>query len=168
MPSECRNRLLISGDSNGRLQFVLENILGKDIDFRVAIPVEPYDRLAAENLWGTSRWLEGTTKLSGEPGKLIIDFDTAWTPPIKWVKTISRIYPKLEFELVWYELGIGKYGVYRFHHNDYSENHKYNIIDGDIMKLYEKDGDEKPDREEGAGRFAEILDQFDLTYEAGL
>ena len=42
-----------------------------------------------------------------EDGLAEYDFDTAWSPPCPWLEKVSRDWPDLSFELVYYEGGIG-------------------------------------------------------------
>ena len=43
--------------------------------------------------------------------KAIYDFDTAWSPPVKWLKKVSILFPKLTFKLKYEEPGIGFAGI---------------------------------------------------------
>ena len=42
--------------------------------------------------------------------KLVYNFDTAWSPPSKWLETIASIYKDITFELEFSEPGLNFYG----------------------------------------------------------
>lgn len=62
--------------------------------------------------WGT-KWDAGEASIyehSEEEAEIV--FDTAWGPPIEWVKIVELKYPDLRFELHYDEPGMGFKGVY--------------------------------------------------------
>lgn len=46
-----------------------------------------------------------------------VQFDTAWSPPIGWVKYVSKLYRDLNFKLSYSEPGMGFCGVYGIEDN---------------------------------------------------
>ncbi len=60
--------------------------------------------------WGT-KW-DVTAELTDETDEsLVYDFPTAWSPPISWLKKVSRDYPKLSFRLKYDEPNMEVVGV---------------------------------------------------------
>lgn len=58
-------------------------------------------------------------------------FDTAWSPPIEWLTTVSKKFPNLSFELHYCEGGCDFYGS-AFAENGEVENNTYNGVYGDF------------------------------------
>ena len=72
--------------------------------------------------WGTKWDLE--CQLIEENNDLTLytyEFNSAWSPPVEFVRTAAKLYPKLNFALEYYEPGIGFCGIYEAHYggNDY-------------------------------------------------
>ena len=59
--------------------------------------------------WGTKWDIEA--ELTDNGTGLCYDFDSAWSPPVSWIKKVSKDYPKLQFRLKYREEGIGFKGV---------------------------------------------------------
>ena len=62
--------------------------------------------------WGT-KWnlRHGETYLTENPGELVYDFDTAWSPPEGIVNHLREQYPELEFRLEFAEGGNDFWGI---------------------------------------------------------
>ena len=59
---------------------------------------------------------------------LYYDFDTAWGPPIEFVKNISKKFPELLFYLKYHEPGMAFAGSYTaLVNNEYEENEYYDM-----------------------------------------
>jgi len=62
--------------------------------------------------WGTKWDIGPATKESPEPqidftdGMLAMSFDTAWGPPLEWLEAVSALYPELNFQIDYEELGM--------------------------------------------------------------
>ena len=85
------------------------------------------DRGRIEDLFDPQKWYDGYSwcishwgtkwdlcrdrfysSLNG--GRAEYYFDTAWSPPCPWLEKVSRDWPDLSFELVYYETGAGLAG----------------------------------------------------------
>lgn len=66
--------------------------------------------------WGT-KWNAQDTVFKKDPTdqEATICFDTAWSPPIPVVETLSRKFPRLSFTLRYWECGVGFKGLFRVH-----------------------------------------------------
>jgi hypothetical protein len=65
--------------------------------------------------WGT-KWTAMATideDYDLEDGELVMHFDTAWSPPLPVIKKASELFPALQFDLRYFECGVGFNGVYR-------------------------------------------------------
>ena len=59
--------------------------------------------------WGTKWDVEAVLEEEGED-YLNYSFDSAWTPPIAWLKKVSADFPTLRFVLKYDEEGMGFFG----------------------------------------------------------
>lgn len=60
--------------------------------------------------WGTKWDVEG--KLTLENSEMLeFCFLSAWSPPIPWLRKVSKDYPKLRFRLRYIEEGVGFMGI---------------------------------------------------------
>lgn len=65
--------------------------------------------------WGTkwnARFWSSEQQPRFEGKKLIYNFSTAWSPPTPVVFAMSNMFPKLKFNLKYYEQGMGFQGVF--------------------------------------------------------
>lgn len=62
--------------------------------------------------WGTKWDAASTYILDDEDEFLSIEYNTAWSPNMEWVKTIAKQFPELKFTLWFEEPGNGFCGVY--------------------------------------------------------
>lgn len=104
------------------------------------------------------------------PTHILAYFLTAWTPEGDWITNTARVWPQLDFSLVWYELGSQKYGYYRIYVNGgISETETYQIESDDIVGV-DEDGridyeDDDAPYGRSSGHFQRILDRVDYVYE---
>ena len=132
MPNWCSNTLQISGDKEQLEMFKQKSIIksGMDVDIFVmdgciTMPEElnimkdiseeelsirkakyGYDNWydwRFEN-WG-SKWDAQEPYITEEEELLTIEFDTAWSPAIPYVKQVAKMYPDLIFDLYFMETG---------------------------------------------------------------
>lgn len=132
MPNWCSNTLHISGDKEKLEMFKQKSIIksGMDVDIFVMdgcvpmpeelgiyeglTPEQKAERVAKygydnwydwrfEN-WG-SKWDAQEPYITEEEELLTINFDTAWSPAIPYVKQVAKMYPDLIFDLYFMETG---------------------------------------------------------------
>ena len=61
--------------------------------------------------WGT-KWNTDGGYRDDQGTRIMLTFDTAWSPPIPIVDALSELYPKTKFSLRYYECGMGFKGRY--------------------------------------------------------
>ena len=118
MPNWCENELTITGDVHKLIAFkerAESFIAGQALKFAAFVPDpfpqkpyltdEHYDWRIAN--WGT-KWdlLDATLEESLLEATLRCAFDTAWSPPIAWLKSVAQMYPSLDFKLDFDEPGM--------------------------------------------------------------
>lgn len=120
MPNYIYNKLVLEGD-----WYSLKKIIGSDrknpvkyrqpklksykkFKFDLIVPVDP--NLKSEDkfdvhypyvqAWGTKSqpW---NVKILKEPECVILEFETAWDPPTKWIFKLGEIFPCVKFNLSW-------------------------------------------------------------------
>jgi hypothetical protein len=62
--------------------------------------------------WGT-KWGCYETDLQEQDRELFYAFQSAWSPPLPVIKKMGEMFPKLNFDLRYFEAGMGFNGMYR-------------------------------------------------------
>lgn len=106
MPNHCCNTLIMSADT---LPVILKNYVKKDeqgeniFDFEKITPVgdkpDSYEQRLEK--WGT-KWPGYDLNI----GDSVLDFFTAWSPPIPIIKKLAELHKDLSFRLEYYETGM--------------------------------------------------------------
>ena len=170
MPNWCENILNISGESNELENFYLENRnydneKNEELDFLKSVPMPEnvlqgdltlQDRQSNPNNWydwnitnlGT-KWNVGDAYYTKNENEIIYEFDTAWSPPISWLKQTAHKYPNLIFKMKYCEISIGFAGEIVLHgsvivkHEEWDPNEEWNyyeenkeVIDELILNYY--------------------------------
>tara|TARA_B100000674_G_C37943908_1_gene963948 strand:+ start:1297 stop:2199 length:903 start_codon:yes stop_codon:yes gene_type:complete len=94
------------------------------------------------NNWGTKWDISDVQIIEKNNNMVILDFDTAWSPPLAWLEKTANIYNKLKFEIEYEESG-----------NDFWGNSIY--INGE---LYSEDNSPLSDRM--FSKFCEKKEQY--------
>ena len=139
MPNHCDNTLTIKGNFEHRREFVDKN-RGfsyndkmkereySDLSFHASVPVpkkhiNPPKKGKGDgwynwciNNWGT-KWECWEEHCSHDPIGTSYCFTTAWSPPVEWVRKVSRKFPHLEFQVEWAEEG-GEGGYFMYQGGD--------------------------------------------------
>jgi len=125
MPNWCDNWLEIVGDEYWVSKFMQENINeDEELSFEMSFPV-PDDEDARE-YWGT-KWDAQSTVLGDEiEGQRNINFESAWSPPYRWLGRVAEKYENLQFFLRFADGGQDFSGVIEYE-------------DGELQ--YEEEGD---------------------------
>ncbi len=137
MPNWSSNALLVSGDSAQLAAFMERLHSAKNSDdrgiFNTFIPIDP--KLLEDNdgspfgEYRTPAWYEWRIQNWGTKWDVnynevhfVTDthmtFDTAWSPPSAFVKTVSAQYPGLRFELAFSEMGMAFAGTEIFENGE--------------------------------------------------
>lgn len=134
MPNWCNNTLVIYGSDYELSKFEYQTIERKGSNILFTME-KLYPSPKDDNNWRIANW--GTKWDIGEvndyhreegKGKIVIDFDSAWSPPCEWVKYVGKnYYPDLDFTLYYIEEGVGFAGKLEVNGEDVLE------LQGDIL-----------------------------------
>jgi hypothetical protein len=147
MPNHCDNNLTIIADSQTLASimtaitkvpdieknspdyemldaYIFENLLPRPAD----IGDDWYDW--SVNNWGT-KWADMDTQILAVGDEIVINFSTAWSPPLVGISKISELYPDATFLMNWDEGGLGFMGAFA-------------VSNGNVIALEEIQGEEYP------------------------
>src|SRR5258708_24166353 len=134
MPNWCRNELNISGPESDVIAFKEkavglppwpeENEPPNLLNFHSLVPMPPELVEAGYNEavyqwekknWGC-KWGAGQPEIIDEsPGRILYEFDTAWTPPVPLIANLAKQWPTLTFILSYDEPGMAFKGIAKAH-----------------------------------------------------
>jgi hypothetical protein len=111
MPNHCCNTLIMSETA---LPIIIQNYIGEDqygdkiFDFEKIEPVGDVPDWYKQrmNKWGT-KWVGYDLNI----GESIIDFFTAWSPPVPIIKKLAELHKDEVFRLEYYESGNAFRGI---------------------------------------------------------
>lgn len=121
MPNWCDNTLIVTGSNDRVKQFYDQNIQEGNIEegeetifnFNNLCPCPNEDDWYNWRItnWGT-KWNGIIHNTEIADSELVIDFNSAWSPPEQWVRYVAENhYPDLHFNLSYIETGAGFCGV---------------------------------------------------------
>jgi hypothetical protein len=93
--------------------------------------------------WGTKWDASETIIITNESDELYIGFDTAWAPPINWLKKVSIQYPNLSFRMDYMEEGQNYCGAIRIGDGE--------IVEDEGEPIYTNDQGEEVYRDDDGG-----------------
>jgi hypothetical protein len=111
MPNHCFNTLSMSEDV---LPFIIQNYIrdneqGERIfDFE---RIEPVGETQDWHKYRIEKWGTRSVGYDLNIGESIIDFFTAWSPPVYIIKKLAELYKDFDFRLEYYETGMAFRGV---------------------------------------------------------
>ena len=118
MPNWCMNSLIITGPQEDVLKFKKIASINTDpindkkyLDFNSFIPIpkekqkECWYEWELEN-WGTKWGACNVDYVMYDKNRIGYNFDSAWSPPIMFIKNVSKLFPKLLFEMDYEEGGM--------------------------------------------------------------
>ena len=186
MPNWCSNTLQISGCPKQMDEFISKSIVrsGMDIDIflmdglikmpeELAIceeitPEEKAERMAKygydnwydwrfEN-WG-SKWDAQESYITEEENGWTINFDTAWSPAIPYIKQVAKMYPDLVFDLYFMETGEWFAGRVTAHNEEVNEQY------GEPMQVDDEGNEVRYDEEKDMYRILGTEEYTEDTHE---
>lgn len=89
--------------------------------------------------WGC-KWDAGESGFYEQDGYSMVSFTTPWSPPEGFLEKLSKMFPKVEFEMQYAEEGIGYVGKMTAK-NGHVENQTY--MEGDTMEINNSIWDEE-------------------------
>ena len=133
MPNWCENRLTVEGAKKVVQQFKQlakpkATQAGADLSLASLYPIpagvylgdlgtEETQRYGKNNWrdwcithWGI-KWDADATLTNETPDFLVYEFESAWSPPVAWLKKVARDFPRLRFTLIYDEPGMGFAGT---------------------------------------------------------
>ncbi len=179
MPNYVYNVLTIIGDSNMIEQFYNENKKENiALSFNNSVPEPDYGNWydwRIEN-WGC-KWDAGDPEFSYinefEQKKGRYTFSTAWSPPMKWIKSVSIKYPSLTFYIKFEEEVYSFFGLEKYQNGNntiiehYSYNHITNYLISncncypeDLLQIAKKYNYNKKTHNENYEKFINKLDEI--------
>ena len=126
MPNWCDNYLEIIGDDDEFAKFMKENV-NEDNELSFAMSVPDPDEVKDKpltvlegytNNWYIENWGTKWNAQASQVGDDDITFQTAWGPPVAWLKKVAEKYASLEFTLRYAECGVGFSGLIEYHQAD--------------------------------------------------
>ena len=125
MPNWCSNVLVIRGPKTDldkfrqTLSLPDENGDNAEFAFYQTVPrSENADWYEWNNKnWG-SKWDACESSVQDNEMNIRIHFNTAWRPPIAWGNNVVSLFPGLEFDLAYCEMGNDFYGLYKVGNDD--------------------------------------------------
>ena len=136
MPNWCSNSIELKGDKYHRQEFVDKNKgysmwdTAKvndyhNLSFHASVPCLKKHLTAHKKNTSNQGWYAWCNKHWGTKWEAIdsevyhsedgtsYSFETAWGSPVEYVKKVSRMYPQIEFHVIWSEEG-GEGGKYMY------------------------------------------------------
>jgi hypothetical protein len=151
MPNTCNNLIFIRGEREQIKEFADEALADEEFNLRACLPAT--DCPSGERIYRPSEGhpfsyemsVLGTTGICEytfievKPESIIIDAESAWTPPTKWAKHIclQARFSSLNIKIVYWEMGQQFYGYSESSHDKHVEV-KYDL---DFKKDIEDDED---------------------------
>jgi len=111
MPNHCLNSLIMS---EATLPIIIQNYVRRDekgqafFDFERIKPIGevPDMEVERQDKWGT-KW----NGYSPSIGESILEFFTAWTPPIPIIVKLAELHKDIIFRLEYFEVGLAFRGI---------------------------------------------------------
>lgn len=129
-----------------------------------------------KTLWGTNGDAHEPRLLTNTNSQIVLEFKTAWSPPLSWIKITARKYPHLQFTLAYCESGQGFYGVFKicaFGGITKSTSKDYEFLKDDLICYNQRDSngnpiplpedDDDPAFIDPSGRLAQFLTKYKLS-----
>jgi hypothetical protein len=133
MPNWCENTLTVEGaekDVQRFKQLAKPKATQADVDLLLAslypipegvyqgdLKPEEFQKYGKNNWyvwcithWGT-KWDVDATLTNELPDFLVYEFESAWSPPVAWLKKVAQDFPRLRFTLIYDEPGMGFAGT---------------------------------------------------------
>jgi len=122
MPNWCENTITITGTpeslNNFRKTMNTIDTDGNKVEFTFSQTVPQPNNLVGNgwfewniNNWGTKWDVNGDANITIMNDCIIIQVQTAWSPPHAWAENCTAKFAGLKIKLAFFEIGVGYYGV---------------------------------------------------------
>jgi len=111
MPNHCFNTLIMAKDT---LPAIVQNYIRRDERGQNIFDFERIEPIGDVPDWYEQRVKKWGTKWVGydlDIGESIIDFYTAWSPPVPIIKKLAELHKDTAFQLEYYEPGSAFRGI---------------------------------------------------------
>jgi hypothetical protein len=144
MPNWCACSLLIKGSSSDLNEFyeTLNTSNGREdivyFSFHQTVPrPDGSDWYSWNNEnWGTKWDASDVDVITRTHTKFLVRFNTAWSPPLSWLESVSSSFPQLTFRISYCESGMQFYGTQeRCKSKGESHSDQYGFLDDDLIEL---------------------------------
>jgi len=138
MPNHCYNTLILAKEA---IPIILRNYIVKDKSGEKIFDFERIDPIGDVPDWYEQRCEKWGTKWVGYDlniGESIIDFFTAWSPPLPIIKKLAELHKDFVFCLEYNEPGMAFRGIYTASWNDGEvlvEDAYWDMTDKDFEEL---------------------------------
>lgn len=156
MPNWCNNYATFSNPDSDKVQsLILAFESGNPFMTFMPPPKNEYDRAWCVENWGTkwdATYNDGEIYNQPDQHYVVIDFDTAWSPPVGFYRHLES--QGWEVEATYHEPGMSFAGCYKDNEDNYYEydfsddNWRDNILDEEVMELLEMEYDTWLDQHE--------------------
>ena len=111
MPNHCNNTLVIAKEA---MPVIIENYIGEDKDGEKTFDFERIEPVGDVPDWYNQRLDKWGTKWVGYDliiGETILEFFTAWSPPVPIIRKLAELHKDFVFSLEYYEGGMAFRGI---------------------------------------------------------
>jgi hypothetical protein len=165
MPNYCSCSISVKGDEEEMKRFYttldIPNNCGQKVvfSFHQTVPCEK-DCNTALTVWGTKWDVIDPVILEKSTTLFILTCGTAWTPPIKWGRKVSEMFPTLTFTIAYCEAGMEFYGVFETNSSQKETiTQEYGFLEDDLIH------DE--DEVEAGGRLKAFMEKHHIEHMGG-
>jgi hypothetical protein len=124
--------------------------------------------------WGTKWDAHDPVIVIKEPTDFLLQCDTAWSPPLKWGKKVTKMFPKLTFTISYCECGLQFYGMWCCNtEKQVTKTKEYNFLPDDTIGYrIREDGtkvvdNENADEIQPNGRLKAFMEKYSIRNMGG-
>jgi hypothetical protein len=154
MPNWCHNVLCIAGPAEDIAAYISKTTKKDGVpqllfNDEVPVPESETDVEPYYDAWGT-KWETHGAEWDYTEGSMVCDvqFETAWGPPIAWMRTVSAKYPTLLFQLDYDECGCEIRGIMLMKAGELFREYIAETYFSSVYENGDPEDEEEPDEDE--------------------